>query len=265
MPTFGPIRSSHLAERQPLARDRDLGRAADSHQRADRLDALRQRDRHARPDRSTPRRASPRRARCACRHSARTSPARSRRQRHGFGRCDGRGRHAARCSAPSVSFAGGSSGALGRRARAPVRASAAKRQARRAVKASAWRRRRLFIEVLPRRAAGLECKVPPPRRNIRPLSEGGQTAMSIVLSENFRALFYAPFYAALATGAFRDAGVEVTLRPSPSPAAAARALRAGEVDVMWGGPLRVMMRARQRAAGRPRLLLPMSWRAIPSS
>lgn len=64
--------------------------------------------------------------------------------------------------------------------------------------------------------------------------------MSIVLSENFRALFYAPFYAAHATGAFRDAGVEVTLRPSPDPAAAVRALRAGEVDVMWGGPLRVM-------------------------
>lgn len=65
--------------------------------------------------------------------------------------------------------------------------------------------------------------------------------MSIVLSENFRALFYAPFYAAHATGAFRDAGVEVTLQPSPDPAAAARALRAGEVDVMWGGPLRVMI------------------------
>ncbi len=30
-------------------------------------------------------------------------------------------------------------------------------------------------------------------------------------------------------------------RPSPDPLAAARALRAGEVDVMWGGPLRVMI------------------------
>ena len=63
----------------------------------------------------------------------------------------------------------------------------------------------------------------------------------IVLSENFRALFYAPFYAACATGAFRDAGVEVALRPSPDPAAAALALRSGEVDGMWGGPLRVMI------------------------
>ncbi|MFO1084341.1 MAG: ABC transporter substrate-binding protein [Reyranellaceae bacterium] len=65
--------------------------------------------------------------------------------------------------------------------------------------------------------------------------------MPIVLSENFRALFYAPFYAALATGAFRASGVEVVLRPSPSPQAAAEALRRGEADVMWGGPLRVMI------------------------
>lgn len=65
--------------------------------------------------------------------------------------------------------------------------------------------------------------------------------MPIVLSENFRALFYAPFYAALATGAFRDAGAEVVLRPSPSPQAAAEALRRGEADVMWGGPLRVII------------------------
>jgi NitT/TauT family transport system substrate-binding protein len=63
----------------------------------------------------------------------------------------------------------------------------------------------------------------------------------IRLSENFRALFYAPFYAAYATGAFEQAGVEVELVPSPSPPAAVKALRSGEVDVMWGGPLRVMM------------------------
>ena len=65
--------------------------------------------------------------------------------------------------------------------------------------------------------------------------------MAIVLSENFRALFYAPFYAAYATGAFAEAGVEVILKSSPEPAAAVRALRSGEADVMWGGPLRVMM------------------------
>ena len=65
--------------------------------------------------------------------------------------------------------------------------------------------------------------------------------MTIRLSENFRALFYAPFYAAHATGAFRKAGADVVFVPSPSPPAASKALLAGEVDVMWGGPLRVMM------------------------
>ena len=65
--------------------------------------------------------------------------------------------------------------------------------------------------------------------------------MTIRLSENFRALFYAPFYATQATGAFAAAGVEVAMIPSPSPGAAVGVLRAGEVDVMWGGPLRVMM------------------------
>ena len=65
--------------------------------------------------------------------------------------------------------------------------------------------------------------------------------MTIRLSENFRALFYAPFYATQATGAFEAAGVEVAMVSSPSPGAAVAVLRAGEVDVMWGGPLRVMM------------------------
>src|SRR5262249_6718448 len=57
---------------------------------------------------------------------------------------------------------------------------------------------------------------------------------------NFRALFYAPFYAAEATGAFKEAGVEVALRPSTDPSMAQRALLERKVDVMWGGPLRAM-------------------------
>jgi NitT/TauT family transport system substrate-binding protein len=63
----------------------------------------------------------------------------------------------------------------------------------------------------------------------------------ITLSENFRALFYAPFYAAQATGAFAKEGVEVSFRLSSDPTQTAAALRSGEVDVMWGGPLRVLL------------------------
>jgi NitT/TauT family transport system substrate-binding protein len=65
--------------------------------------------------------------------------------------------------------------------------------------------------------------------------------MAIRLSENFRALFYAPFYAAHAIGAYQSEGVDVSLLSSSDPARTAAALRAGEIDVMWGGPLRVLL------------------------
>jgi NitT/TauT family transport system substrate-binding protein len=65
--------------------------------------------------------------------------------------------------------------------------------------------------------------------------------MTIRLSENFRALFYAPFYAAHATGAYDAEGVAVELVHSPDPASTATALRRGQIDVMWGGPLRVLL------------------------
>jgi NitT/TauT family transport system substrate-binding protein len=65
--------------------------------------------------------------------------------------------------------------------------------------------------------------------------------MAIRLSENFRALFYAPFYAAHAIGAYHAEGVDVELVSSADPARTAAALRSGEVDVMWGGPLRVLL------------------------
>ncbi len=63
----------------------------------------------------------------------------------------------------------------------------------------------------------------------------------ITLSENFRAVFYTPFYAAHVTGAYAAEGVDVRMRESPAPGLAARALEAGDVDVMWGGPLRVLL------------------------
>jgi NitT/TauT family transport system substrate-binding protein len=63
----------------------------------------------------------------------------------------------------------------------------------------------------------------------------------ITLSENFRALFYTPFYAAHAIGAYEAEKVGVRLRDSPDPAATAADLRAGRIDVMWGGPLRVVL------------------------
>jgi len=64
--------------------------------------------------------------------------------------------------------------------------------------------------------------------------------MPIKLAENFRAVFYAPFYATQALGFYAREGVEVDLIASPAPAAAAADLLSGKIDLSWGGPMRVM-------------------------
>jgi NitT/TauT family transport system substrate-binding protein len=64
--------------------------------------------------------------------------------------------------------------------------------------------------------------------------------MHVKLSENFRAVFYAPFYATHALGFYTSEGVEVELLNSPAPAAAASGLLDGSIDVSWGGPMRVL-------------------------
>jgi NitT/TauT family transport system substrate-binding protein len=64
--------------------------------------------------------------------------------------------------------------------------------------------------------------------------------MAIVLQESLRALFYAPFYVALARDAFAAEGVEIRFTSSPRPQDAALRLMEGTVDVCWGGPMRVM-------------------------
>jgi NitT/TauT family transport system substrate-binding protein len=63
--------------------------------------------------------------------------------------------------------------------------------------------------------------------------------MAITLQESLRAIFYAPFYAALARGAFDKEGVEIRFASSPRPQDAAKRLMDGTVDVCWGGPMRV--------------------------
>ncbi len=60
------------------------------------------------------------------------------------------------------------------------------------------------------------------------------------LYENYRFVLYAPFYAAHAIGAYETEGLAVELLPSPGPGRAEAALLAGEADVLWMGPIRVM-------------------------
>ena len=64
--------------------------------------------------------------------------------------------------------------------------------------------------------------------------------MRLVLIENFRAVFYAPFYAAQALGAYKVEGLEVELKVAAELGKALQAVSAGEGQVSWGGPLRIM-------------------------
>jgi NitT/TauT family transport system substrate-binding protein len=64
--------------------------------------------------------------------------------------------------------------------------------------------------------------------------------MAITLQESLRAVFYAPFYVALAQDAFARQGVAVRFVSAPKPGNAALGLLNGSVDVCWGGPMRVM-------------------------
>jgi len=63
---------------------------------------------------------------------------------------------------------------------------------------------------------------------------------AITLQEPFRAVFYAPFYAAVARGDFAEEGVEVRLLTVGDPDRAAANLLSGAADLAWSGPMRVI-------------------------
>jgi NitT/TauT family transport system substrate-binding protein len=63
----------------------------------------------------------------------------------------------------------------------------------------------------------------------------------ITLQEPFRALFYAPFYAALARRAYAAEGLEVEVLPGHVPALAKDSVLEGRADVAWGGPMRILL------------------------
>jgi NitT/TauT family transport system substrate-binding protein len=70
--------------------------------------------------------------------------------------------------------------------------------------------------------------------------------MAVIIQESLRGLFYAPYYAALALGAYEREGVEVRFVSAPSPGQAPDGLFDGTVDVAWGGPMRVNQVYEQR-------------------
>jgi NitT/TauT family transport system substrate-binding protein len=63
----------------------------------------------------------------------------------------------------------------------------------------------------------------------------------ITLQEPFRALFYAPFYAALARGDYARHGVDARLLPGTVPSLAKDSVLEGTADLAWGGPMRLLL------------------------
>ena len=64
--------------------------------------------------------------------------------------------------------------------------------------------------------------------------------MKLTLAENFRAVFYAPFYAMKALRLAEREGVELDWLPPGSPGGAIDDVKRGAVDLTWGGPMRVI-------------------------
>lgn len=64
--------------------------------------------------------------------------------------------------------------------------------------------------------------------------------MKIKIAENFRAIFYAPFYAMRALDLPAGSGVEVEWLAPGSPGGAIVAVKLGITDATWGGPMRVL-------------------------
>jgi len=64
--------------------------------------------------------------------------------------------------------------------------------------------------------------------------------MKLRVSENFRAVFYAPFYAIRALGFAEREGLAVEWLPSDAPGGTIGEVKRGAIDAQWGGPMRVL-------------------------
>ena len=71
--------------------------------------------------------------------------------------------------------------------------------------------------------------------------------MALTLIENFRAVFYTPFYAAFALNAYEAEGVEVRRVMGATAAETNQGLRSGRADVAWGGPIRLLLDNNQQS------------------
>ena len=59
--------------------------------------------------------------------------------------------------------------------------------------------------------------------------------MKLRIAENFRAVFYAPFYAIRELGLAQREGLEVEWLPSEAPGGTIEQVKRGEIDAQWAG------------------------------
>ncbi len=64
--------------------------------------------------------------------------------------------------------------------------------------------------------------------------------MKLTLVENFRALFYMPFYMLKERGGAEAEGLEVEWIDANTPGGGVEAVKRGAADLTWGGPMRIM-------------------------
>ena len=64
--------------------------------------------------------------------------------------------------------------------------------------------------------------------------------MKLRIAENFRAVFYAPFYAIRELGLAEREGLAIEWLPSDAPGSTIAQVKRGGIDAQWGGPMRVL-------------------------
>ncbi len=65
--------------------------------------------------------------------------------------------------------------------------------------------------------------------------------MQLTIAENFRGLFYVPYYVLRERSLAEQHGLEVKWLPPGSPGGAIDDVKSGKIDLTWGGPMRVMI------------------------
>jgi len=65
--------------------------------------------------------------------------------------------------------------------------------------------------------------------------------VKLTIAENFRGLFYVPFYVLRERALARELGLDIDWLPPGAPGGAIDDVKSGRIDLTWGGPMRVMI------------------------